>query len=207
MFLRSASLAVVFGAAMLATATANATVLTYTDQATWAAAAGGPVTNTTTDSNGDSAILSSIQLDDGTTLDTNGDLVVVRIVPTSWATWSGGYTGFVYDVNFSNSITINLSGVSAFGFEIEPAPLSLHTITLTLSDGQTIVQSVDGDGGAKFFGWTGETIDSFTISSDTDVAFGNIYSVRAANAAPEPFTLALLGAGLAGMGAIRRSKA
>jgi len=36
--------------------------------------------------------------------------------------------------------------------------------TLTLDTGSTITQSVDGDGGAAFFGWSDLAVTSFTMS-------------------------------------------
>lgn len=205
MFLKSACIAVVFGVAVSVAGAANATVVTYTDKALWTADAGAPVLNTTEDARPTFPYVTTIALIDGTPLSLSDPVIVVSHVGgVDWQTWSGSYTGAVYDVHFSTDITISLSGLSAFGLEIEPADLHPHSISVDLGGGNVITQSVDGDGGALFFGWVGEGIQSFTITSGVNFAFGNIYSV---NAAPEPLTLALFGAGLAGIGAIRRRKA
>jgi hypothetical protein len=208
MVVKSIGLAALFGAAMLAAGAANATAVTYSDKTAWTTAAGGPITSTTTDGRTVDTFQSTITLGDGTLLDAGSDLFTIRKVPESWATWSGDYKGIVYDANVGSSLTFTLSGLSAFGLEMEPNSTSgaLFDITLELDDGSTLTQGVSGDGGALFFGWVGEGITSFTISSSDEFAFGNIVSARA-QSTPEPLTLALFGAGLAGIGAIRRRKA
>jgi hypothetical protein len=205
MILKSTSVAAIFGAAMLAASAASATTI-YDNKADWTAAAGGPIFNTTSDANAEGTPITDILLADGSTI-TTSDLVYVNTIGISWATWSGGYTGTVYQPVFGNEISISLPGFSAFGLEVEPDVQSAFDVTLTLSDGSTITDSVDGNGGAQFFGWVADNIDMVTISTtDSGFAFGNIYSVRAVGT-PEPFTLALFGAGLAGLGALRRRKA
>lgn len=206
MFARSLGFAFAIGAAMLVSQAANATVVSYTDKATWTAAAGSPVFNTTTDSNPLATWITSIDLNGGGALSLSDMVIVAQAGTPSWATWSGGYTGIVYDVHFDKTITLSFSGLSGFGLEIEPAPQTSVDINVTLNDGTTFTHTVNGLGGAAFFGWTGEGIDSLTISSSEFFAFGNLYSVKAANAAPEPLTLALLGTGLAGMTFVRRRK-
>lgn len=207
MFARSFGFAVAISAAMLMSQAANATVVSYTDKATWTAAAGSPVFNTTTDANAPGTWVTSIDLNGGGALSLSDLVIVAQAGTPDWSTWSGGYTGIVYDVHFSKTITLSFSGLSGFGLEIEPAPQKPVDITVALNDGTTFTQSVNGLGGAAFFGWTGEGIDSLTISSDEFFAFGNLYSVKGTNAVPEPLTLALFGAGLAGMAGARRRKA
>jgi hypothetical protein len=102
----------------------------------------------------------------------------VDTVGVTWNTWTGGYTGEVVDYSNSPSVIIHLSGLTAFGLEVEPFLLQIDTITVTLADGQTIADNVDGNGGAQFFGFAGGKVSSITIS-DSDpndgMAFGNFY--------------------------------
>lgn len=205
MTFRSLGFVAVLGAAVFAANVANASVATYTDEATWAAAAGGAVTNTTTDPRSSGTSINTITLDDGTVISLTQSLEVHRI-GDGWATWSGVYAGTVYTDYFSTEIDAAITPVLAMGFEIEPDPFDLYDITLELSDGTTLTQSVQGDSGAAFFGWVGAGITSIKISSAADFAFGNFFT-SGATPAPEPMTLSLVGAGLAGIGALRRRKA
>lgn len=211
MFARSVSFAVAVAATMLMSEAASATVAVYDNQTTWAAAAGGPITNTTDDSRYQSTV-DSITLDDGTTLALDTDVYVAHAgsQATGWETWSHGYTGTVYGAG-AISISIDVSAVMALGFEIEPAIESPFDVTMTLNDGAVLKRTVDGKGGAAFFGWVGTGITSLTISTvsggpGSGLGFGNFFSVLPTSPVPEPLTIALFGAGLAGMGAMRRRK-
>jgi len=88
--------------------------------------------------------------------------------------------------------------------------VSTFDITLHLSDGSEITQSVNGDGGADFFGWVGSGITGITITTTDDggFAFGDFFEGFAPGAekVPEPLTLSLFGAGLAGAAALRRRR-
>jgi len=118
----------------------------------------------------------------------------VRQIGMGWATWSHGYTGKVYYSNGAYSVTLDLpSDTAAFLTYVEPNPFSWQTVTVTAQDGTSITQSVTGSSGAHgfgFYGTGGSTIDTLTISSGTDFAFGEFYG-----AVPEPSTLGLLGIG------------
>jgi hypothetical protein len=78
-------------------------------------------------------------------------------------------------------------------------------MSLSLSDGSVIIQDVPGEGGAKFFGWADGSIASMTLACDgCDFAFAQM--VEGAEVVPEPMTLVLLGCGLVGIAAWRRSR-
>lgn len=213
MFARSLGFAFAIGAAMLTTGAADAAVL-YTSEAAWAAAVGGQITNTTTDptltaAEADPSVdreISIITLDDGTVLTPQTTFEVGRANSADWHTWSNGYNGAIYSSDFALTGTVDVSPVAGLGFEIEPGlEGSSFDVTLTLNDGAVLTQNVSGSAGALFFGWVGD-VTSFTISvprGSLGFAFGNIFS---AVVTPEPASLALLGAGLAGMGAMRRRK-
>src|SRR3546814_11906212 len=74
--------------------------------------------------------------------------------------------------------------VGAFGFFSEPDPFSVHSFTLSLSDGSSISGDFSGNAGAGFLGWVGDNITGFTISSDVSFVFGDFYT--AVRAIPEP---------------------
>jgi hypothetical protein len=144
-----------------------------------------------------------VTLDDGTVLQFTGP-VQIRTVPSSWSTWCCGYTGDVLYTQGATSVTIDaLTGVAALGFYAEPNQFADYLITLMLEDGSSLVQTVNGSGGAEFFGFTGGGVTSMTVSSSTDFAIGDFF-VRAV---PEPQTWAMMLLGFGGIGmAMRRSK-
>ena len=83
-------------------------------------------------------------------------------VPSSWATWSGGKTPAVLFTEGAESLdgSFGPQPVIAFGLEIEPNLFSVFNVSLTTTDGgtHTLSQTVNGDAGAKFFGWIGDVI-------------------------------------------------
>jgi len=134
------------------------------------------------------------------TLTFNKDLEVY-IVGSSWATWYGDQDLDGYDDAAGLPVLYTLGELAVtgtfgpgadvplgFGLEMEPNPFTDVIMTLTLTDGSSLSQTVNGYGGAKFFGWVGGGVTSMTLSSDYDFAFGNMVK-----AAPEPTSLVLLG--------------
>ena len=125
----------------------------------------------------------------------------LRHIGVGWATWSGAYTGVVYFTNYSTSVTLDLpDDTLAFLTYVEPNPFSWQTIRVTAQDGTYLERQVTGSAGAHgfgFYGTDGDTIDTLTITSGTDFAFGEFFG-----AVPEPGSLSLLG--LVGLFVLRR---
>ena len=130
-------------------------------------------------------------------------------VPTSWATSSHGATP---DVLYESSSILTMpAGVTAFDFYAEPEPGSLFSMTATADDGTFVTQTVDGAGGAKYFGFHGTggtTISLISISSlsPSGFAYGEMRT-STSSPIPEPGTLGLLGLALAGVFVVRRKRA
>lgn len=192
--------AMILAAGSIALSNANAAVTTFTDRASWQAAAGGFTETPTFPAIPQYSDVGSLTLNGGTTLNFD-TLVNKRTIGSGWATWSGGFTGDVFYTNGATSVNAGISNVSGFGLDMEPNPFADYLMSLTLSDGSVITQSVNGFGGADFFGWVGSGVTSFNMSSSVDFAFGRFVE---ANNVPEPATTTLLGLGLLGFAAMRR---
>lgn len=97
----------------------------------------------------------------------------------AWLTWSHSYNGEVF-VNSTNATTIDLTEpanpgtniLTAFDFYVQPNDSNVYTITVTANGSSTPItlsQSVDGHGGAKYFGFyatDGDTFSNISISAD-----------------------------------------
>jgi hypothetical protein len=121
-----------------------------------------------------------------------------REVGDGWATWSHGYTGDVYFTNGLPSLTITLPvGTSAFYFYVEPEVFSTFTVTAIANGFAGTSTSVNGLGGAQYFGvygTGGSTISSIVVSAPADA---NGFAVGEFGiATQEPGTLLLLGSGI-----------
>lgn len=150
--------------------------------------------------------MTSLTLDDGTQLGFVGS-VTDYTVGSGWATWCCSYTGDVLWSEGATSVAVSfLTGVDGFGFYAQPNPFATYLITLGLSDGGTLIQSVSGSSGAKFFGFTGSGVTSMTVSSTADFAIGDFF-VRPAVPEPATWGMMLLGFGAMGMAFRRNRKA
>jgi hypothetical protein len=180
--------------------------------AIWAANAGAYATTSSTGLGDGYSPVTSFPLSDGMVLSFAGADDEVYVSGTSWAPFADGYIGDVVD-STTNTETISFaSSVSALGFEVSPdlgfPPNDADTITVTLSDGTTTQFSgnypPDPSATTQFVGfYGGGDITSITISTANapDFAVGNFVDV------PEPVSVTLLGAGLAGLGVARRRAA
>jgi len=147
---------------------------------------------------------------------------------TSWITWSPNTpdpTKLLYASSFDGSAATNdlryfanftffPDGVSNgpvphFGFEAQPNITLPFDILLHTNTNQDILQTVDGNGGAMFFGWTGLDVNSFTVScfgESEGFAMGRFVEgiVKGTVPVPEPASMLLLGFGIIGLTAFKK---
>ncbi len=97
--------------------------------------------------------------------------VIKLTVPSSWATWSHGYTGVVY-FSQNASVTMNLpANTGAFYFYAQPDQFAVYNFTVVTNSGATSgTIGVDGNAGANGFAFhttAGESITSITVTADS----------------------------------------
>jgi len=126
------------------------------------------------------------------------------IVPSTWATWSNGYTGDVY-YDAPQSLTITLPAqTNGFYFYAESSPFETFTFTATTVNGPTLIDpninGASGAGGFVYWTTTGDFLSSITISAPIDFAVGEF----GISQVPEPTSVGILA--VAGMLLTRRSR-
>lgn len=99
-------------------------------------------------------------------------------VPSSWRTWSHGYSGDVYFTGEEEnpSVTIDLpTGTNAFYFYAEPNTFDSFTVEAIANDGTSSEPiDVEGNSGARYFGFygtEGRTVASITVSASDPSGF------------------------------------
>jgi hypothetical protein len=109
-----------------------------------------------------------------------------RSVPDSWATWgtppdTESATPHVLFSDDATSVEIKIRrGSNKIGFEVEPNPRDLHTITAVFSRNGTPlctkIVDVRGDAGARLIAVSSRVrrFDSVTVSSDTDFSIAQV---------------------------------
>lgn len=207
---------IVVAIAMLA-GSAHAAIQTYSDESAWLAdMSSHRITSTTTDA--EFSMPASVTVaGGGSALTSFSAPLTTYVVGSSWATWVNQPTTNGLPVYFSSDTTLSfnfqggaLSGtpVDSFGFYLESNIRSVFNVSLGLASGQSVTQTVDGNGGAKFFGWSGSAVNTVTLTADPasgGFAFGHFYEGVTAPV-PEPETYAMLLAGLGVLGTVARRR-
>jgi hypothetical protein len=192
----------------------SATAITYLDRATWEAAAGtfadvdlpslvNPIA--------EFDVVDSLTLPSGTTLAFNTFLQALQ-VGSGWETWSSGTPMVLWSLGLDAVGATASAVLNSFGLEMQPGLFEPpFDITLLLSNGEFLTQSVSGDGGAAFFGWVNEPVVGFSMSVvGSDFAFGRMVEGPGATppGVPDGGSLGLMSglvwAGLLGLGTLRR---
>lgn len=157
----------------------------------------------------DERTISSLSSSKGTLSFSEG--VYKGYVGYGWQTWSHGYRGEVYFNNGDNFLTIKLAkAIIAFDLFVQPndhpvMPLAITALTRSGAK-TTLLQQVDGSGGAKYFGFYAteeDYISEIQIESPLGgLGFGMAdFRLDSAESVPEPATVS----GLLAFGALTAS--
>ncbi len=126
--------------------------------------------------------------------------------PGTWATWSHGYTGDVYWTGDATSVTLAMPAETvAFYLYAEPNPRDASYWIIAYDQyGAGFGQFVDGDGGAKGFGFyadpgSGQIITSIQVDYDGPLGFAVGEFGIAAVPVPGAILLGILGLSVAGV--------
>lgn len=203
MNLKALCTVVAAAAAFLSAGASNAQTM-YGSLSSWEAAV-GTWTETTNLGVPDGTTITGFTTADGVPVSVSG---TVTTIGDAWATWCCGYTGqVVYDLS-TQSVDYGLGKpVHAFGLFLEPEAFDFFDMTLMTNTGASLTQNVNGQGGAQFFGWVGDGVTGFTVSSTDAFAAGDFFSASVVSSVPEPATWAMLifGLGMIGFAARRRT--
>lgn len=196
---------------------AHAAIQTYSDESAWLASMSShQITSTTTDAEY-STPTSVTVAGGGSTLTGFSSSVETHVVGSSWGSWVNQPATNGLPIYYSPATTLSfnfqggsLSGASvdSFGFYLEPNFYGAYGVSLSLTSGETVMQTVDGNAGAKFFGWSGSAVTTVTLTADSasgGFAFGQFYEGVTAPV-PEPETYAMLLAGLGVLGTVARRR-
>lgn len=161
---------------VLASASSGLAALTGVDGGTGAPAAtlgGYTMTPFPADVRADLSLVSSVASPLGGDVTFDSPLQI-RTVPTTWATWSHGYTGPVYWTQGRSAATLTLpADTAAFYFFAEPTLFGPYTVTATAQDGTFVTTTVEGNSGANYFGFYGT--DGSVVSSIAVTAGENAF--------------------------------
>jgi len=153
----------------------------------------------------------------GVTFTSNGSMFVIDGGYYGTA-YPGGYLNSDYAASGTNEIVATLPSVQAVGFNFGGLFGAPVTFNITLSDGLTLSATSDSTSDISpdamlpdFIGFTSlSALTSITIDMPDAVYYNAIdnftFSATTVSSVPEPFTLSLFGAGLAGAVAMRRRK-
>ena len=98
------------------------------------------------------------------------------VVPSSWATWSHGYTGDVYYTETESSVTMTLpADTKAFAFYAEPNTFESFTVEAIAQDGSSSEPiDIEGYAGARYFGFygtDGQTVAKIKVTAGDPAGF------------------------------------